>query len=139
MIVARPVFPPKHDASYEDITAEEVYDLVKDIKDPEHPSMTYQDLKVVSIEDIKVCDQSNFIHVIYTPTTPDCSMGSILGLNIKIKLMRCLPSRFTIEVICKEGAHVNGIELNKQLNDKERALAAMDNPSIMGVVNRSIQ
>ena len=52
------------------ITTEEIYPWIKQIRDPEHPTMTLQDLKVVCFDDTTVCDADNYCRVTFTPTTP---------------------------------------------------------------------
>ena len=32
----------------------------------------------------------------FTPTIPHCSMATLIGLSIRVKLLRCLPSRFKV-------------------------------------------
>ncbi|KAH0570308.1 Iron-sulfur cluster assembly protein CIA2 [Spironucleus salmonicida] len=122
----------------EQITIDEIYPWIRQIRDPEHPTMTLEDLKVVSKDALILDDHISFCEVIFTPTTPTCSMGAILGLSIKIMLMRILPLRFRIIVNCRENTHETWNSLNKQINDKERVLAAMSNKNIMKVVNSSI-
>ncbi len=107
--------------SGESIDKVEVFDLVKNLNDPEHP-LTLEQLKVVSLEDIWVSNER--VEVQFTPTIPHCSMANMIGLMIIVKLKRSLPNRFKIDVTVKIGTHQNELELNKQLNDKERVMAA---------------
>ncbi|TNJ26625.1 Cia2 [Giardia muris] len=123
------------EAGREPITAEEVYELIRAVRDPEHPTMTLEDLRVVCLGDTWVDDAASTAVVVYTPTTPGCSLGSVLGLSLKIKLVRCLPRRFRVRVRCRPGAHAEAASLGKQVNDKERALAAMTNPGVAAVVD----
>lgn len=101
--------------------------------------MTLEDLKVVSKENIIIDDANSSIKVTFVPTTANCTMGSIIGLAIKVLLMRILPLRFRIEVLCQENTHESWASLNKQINDKERVLAALTNPNVMTVIEQSIQ
>ena len=55
----------------------------------------------------------NTITVTFIPTTTNCSMGAIIGLAIKVLLMRILPLRFHITVLCKENTHDTWKSLNK--------------------------
>jgi len=43
-----------------------------------------------------------------------------------------------IYIYIKEGAHTTEEEINKQINDKERVAAAMENPSLRDVVEKCI-
>ena len=97
--------------------------------------MTLEDLKVVTPASITVHDSGNYVCVEFTPTTPTCSMGAIIGLAIKVLLMTILPLRFQFRVLCKEGTHDTWKSLNKQMNDKERVLAALSNQNVQKVID----
>ncbi|CAI7882459.1 unnamed protein product [Closterium sp. NIES-53] len=43
--------------------------------------------------------------------------------------MRCLPRRFKVDIRLSPGSHASEAEVNKQLNDKERVAAALENPN----------
>ena len=60
------------------------------------------------------------------------------GLSIKAKLARSLPARFRTEVYIPDGAHSTPDQINKQLRDKERVCAALENPSILHMVDKSL-
>jgi predicted amino acid racemase len=53
--------------------------------------------------------------------------------------MRSLPSNYKVEVKIWPGSHVQESEINKQINDKERVAAALENKSIVGLVNKNIK
>lgn len=89
-----------HSQTYQPIDSAEIYEWIKTVRDPEHLSMTLEDLKVVSKENIVINDANSSIQVTFVPTTTNCTMGSIIGLAIKVLLMRILPLRFRIEVLC---------------------------------------
>eukprot|EP01086_Lenisia_limosa_P000286 TRINITY_DN1052_c0_g1_i1.p1 TRINITY_DN1052_c0_g1~~TRINITY_DN1052_c0_g1_i1.p1 ORF type:complete len:155 (-),score=21.06 TRINITY_DN1052_c0_g1_i1:33-497(-) len=125
--------PHPYDDDYaETIDGEEVFDLIRDIGDPEHP-LTLEQLKVVCKEQIYV--KNNLIRVEFTPTIPHCSMSTVIGLSIRVRLMRCLAPATKIDVYIKEGTHNSEKTINKQLNDKERCIAALENNHLLGVVN----
>lgn len=63
----------------------EVFDLIRDINDPEHP-LTLEQLKVVAEELIKVSSQTKTVQVNFTPTIPHCSMATLIGLCIRVNL-----------------------------------------------------
>jgi len=42
--------------------AREIFDLIRDINDPEHP-LTLEDLRVVNEDDVKVDDKNNIVEV----------------------------------------------------------------------------
>lgn len=63
-------------------------------------------------------------------------MAQIIGLMIKVKLSRCLPLNMKISVKVTPGAHVKELDINKQINDKERVAAAVENPNILRILKR---
>ena len=67
------------------------------INDPEHP-LTLEQLDVVKLEDVHVDDQDNKVNVVFTPTIPHCSMATLIGLSIRVKLLRSLPPRFKVSI-----------------------------------------
>ena len=78
------------------------------------------------------------VHVRFTPTIPHCSMATLIGLSIRVKLLRSLPSRFKVDVLIEQGTHQSEQAVNKQLNDKERVAAAMENQNLSEVVNQCL-
>ena len=58
-------------------------------------------------------------------------MATLIGLMIRVKLHRSLPSRFKVDVYIEKGKHEQEVEVNKQLNDKERVLAALENNNLL--------
>ena len=65
-------------------------------------------------------------------------MATLIGLMISVKLHRCLPNRYKVDVFIEEGKHETEKEINKQLNDKERVLAALENPGLINMVNKGL-
>ena len=112
----------------------EVFELLRGIKDPEHPNSLEQ-LRVVEPDLISVDDAASRIRVFFTPTVPHCSMTTLIGLCIRVKLMRCLPRRFKMIVLVTPGSHEQELGVNKQLNDKERVAAALENEGLLRVVS----
>ena len=115
----------------------EVFDMLRSIKDPEHPH-TLEQLRVVQPGLIDVDDGRGRVHIHFTPTIPHCSMATLIGLCIRVQLLRSLPTRFKIDVNVTPGAHVSEHDLNKQLNDKERVCAALENENLLRVVNQCL-
>ncbi len=72
-----------------------VFDMLRYINDPEHP-LTLEQLNVVRPELIEVDSRNNVVKVQFTPTIPNCSMATLIGLMIRVKLHRSLPSRFKV-------------------------------------------
>ena len=63
----------------------EVFNLIRNINDPEHP-LTLEQLNVVTLPLIKVSDAGNLVSVNFTPTIPHCSMATLIGLSIRVKV-----------------------------------------------------
>ena len=74
----------------------------------------------------------------FTPTVEHCSMATLIGLCIRVKLLRTLPSRFKLDIALAPGSHASEDAVNKQLNDKERVAAALENPSLLAMVDRCL-
>ena len=79
-------------------------DLIRSINDPEHP-LTLEQLNVTQLEHISVDDANGYVLVRFTPTIPHCSMATLIGLCIRVRLLRSLPSRFKIDVLLNPGTH----------------------------------
>lgn len=72
-------------------------DLVKNINDPEHP-LTLEQLNVVQLGHIEANDAKSYVSVYFTPTIPHCSMATLIGLSIRVRLLRALPERFKVSL-----------------------------------------
>lgn len=125
------------DNSPDPVTCDEVYELLKDIRDPEHPELTLSQLRVVKRNQIYVKSASHIL-VEYTPTIPTCSVAVLIGLTLLRKLQLCLPSQYKIKVKIAEGKHVQELQVNKQLADKERIAASMENPNLSRLVRDGV-
>ena len=115
----------------------EIFDLIRDIKDPEHPN-TLEQLNVAQRQLITVDDERGLVTLTFTPTIPHCSMATLIGLSIRVKLLRSLPPRFKVDVAITPGTHASEHAVNKQLNDKERVAAALENDNLRGVVDKCL-
>ncbi|XP_070619130.1 cytosolic iron-sulfur assembly component 2A [Erythrolamprus reginae] len=118
----------------------EVYDLIRNIRDPEKPN-TLEELEVVSESCVEVAEIGlgvSLITIRFTPTVPHCSLATLIGLCLRIKLQRCLPFKYKLEIYISEGAHSIEEDINKQINDKERVAAAMENPSLREIVDQCV-
>ncbi|KAE9395838.1 FAM96B protein [Gymnopus androsaceus JB14] len=108
------------------IDQDEIFELIRHIYDPEHPN-TLEDLHVVSAPQIDIT--GNCVKVEFTPTVPHCGLSTLIGLSIRVRLIRSLPTRFKLDIMVKPGSHQSEHAVNKQLNDKERVAAALENPA----------
>lgn len=131
------------DSDREEIDEQEVYDLISTISDPEHP-LSLGSLGVVSLPDIAIIPPStpasriSTVRVLVTPTITHCSLATVIGLGLRVRLEQALPPRFRIDVRIKEGTHSTGDAVNKQLGDKERVAAAMENGTLVGVIRKML-
>lgn len=128
---------------------ERVFNVIRDIRDPEHPH-TLEELSVVDLDSISVKsppdDSPGFgkISIVFTPTVPHCSLASIIGLSIHSKLRQSSllnppgDHYYKLLVSCAEGSHASGDEINRQLADKERVSAAFENPRITSLLAQCV-
>lgn len=122
----------------DEIDSREIFDHIRIIKDPEHP-LTLEELNVVEEALIKVNDSGNRVTVEFTPTIPHCSMATLIGLCIQVKLMWCLPQRFKVDVRITPGTHASELAINKQLADKERVAAALENSHLLELLKQCLK
>ncbi|XP_061343052.1 protein AE7-like isoform X3 [Gastrolobium bilobum] len=132
---------PDDDYAVEPIDQLEVFDILfrisNFVSDPEHP-YSLEELKVITEEAIEVNDQNSYVRVTFTPTVEHCSMATIIGLCLRVKLMRSLPSRYKVDIRVAPGSHATEAAVNKQLNDKERVAAALENPNLVDMVDECL-
>ncbi|KAF2435694.1 hypothetical protein EJ08DRAFT_645389 [Tothia fuscella] len=127
----------------EAIDEQEVYDLIATICDPEHP-LSLGSLSVVNLPDIHITGPSSprskisTVLVEITPTITHCSLATVIGLGVRVRLEQALPPRFRVDVRIKEGTHSTADAVNKQLGDKERVAAALENGTLMGVLRKML-
>ena len=51
-----------------------------------------------------------------------------------MRLEQALPPNFRVEVRIKKGSHSQSEEVNKQLGDKERVAAALENANLLNIL-----
>jgi metal-sulfur cluster biosynthetic enzyme len=112
-------------------------ELIRGIKDPEHPH-TLEQLNVAQRRLIDVDDEAGRVVVRFSPTIPHCSMATLIGLCLRVKLLRSLPPRLKVDILITPGTHASEESINKQLNDKERVAAALENDHLSGMVNQCL-
>ena len=131
------------DAPREEIDSQEIYDLIASIQDPEHPN-SLASLAVVNLPDIHILPPSSplsnisTVVVEITPTITHCSLATVIGLGVRVRLEHALPPRFRVDVRIKKGTHSTDEQVNKQLGDKERVAAALENGTLMGVLKKML-
>ncbi|PRT54366.1 hypothetical protein B9G98_01986 [Wickerhamiella sorbophila] len=134
--------PELTDDEIEPIDAQEIFDLIASISDPEHP-LTLGQLAVVQLDRIYVTDTGSpdeiaKVHVEITPTITHCSLATLIGLGIRVRLERSLPPRYRIKITVTPGSHQSEEQVNKQLNDKERVAAACENEQLVKVISQML-
>ncbi|KAI0869961.1 FAM96B protein [Hypoxylon argillaceum] len=133
----------------EPIDEQEIYDLISTISDPEHP-LSLGQLAVVNLPDIHITpspsaaaatdpDTLTRVLVKITPTITHCSLATVIGLGIRVRLEQALPPNYRVDVMIKEGTHSQDDQVNKQLADKERVAAALENATLKGVLDKMLE
>lgn len=99
------------------------------------------------------------VRIEFNPTVPHCSLATLIGLCIRVKVERSLPHDIKLDIFIKKGTHNTEDEsvfyldilihfkysflsfflVNKQINDKERIAAAMENPNLRDLVENCIK
>jgi len=123
----------------------DIYDQIRTIRDPEKPQ-NLEELSVVLEELVHVyplrgANGDKFIaNIEFVPTVPHCHLATLIGLCIRTKLERTLvPGQIKLDILVKEGSHNTEQDINKQINDKERVAAAMENPNLRETVDQCIE
>ncbi|RAL52523.1 hypothetical protein DM860_017217 [Cuscuta australis] len=123
----------------------EIYDILSrllllflDIRDPEHP-YSLEQLSVLSEESITVDDKLGRILITFTPTIQHCTMATVIGLCLREKLKNYFPPHHkVVDIKVAPGSHADEESVNKQLNDKERIAAALENPNLRQLVDECL-
>ncbi|OAK93542.1 hypothetical protein IQ06DRAFT_236035 [Phaeosphaeriaceae sp. SRC1lsM3a] len=132
------------EGAVEGIDEQEIYDLISTISDPEHP-LSLGSLAVVNLPDIHILPPTSPLSSIstvvveITPTITHCSLATVIGLGVRVRLEQALPPRFRVDVRIKKGTHSTDEQVNKQLGDKERVAAALENGTLMGVLRKMLE
>ncbi len=121
-------------------------DLISTISDPEHP-LSLGSLAVVNLPDIHITPSPCLpntntltrVLVEITPTITHCSLATAIGLGVRVRLEQSLPPNFRVDVRVKAGTHSQDDQVNKQLADKERVAAALENKTLMGVIKKMLE
>jgi hypothetical protein len=128
-------------------------DLISTISDPEHPH-TLGQLSVVNLPDIRITPSPTSaeakaaandpnaltqVLVYVTPTVNHCSLVTVIGLAIRVRLEQTLPPNYRVDIQVKEGAHAQDDQVTKQLSDKERVAAALENDTLRGVLDKMLE
>lgn len=74
-----------------------------------------------------------------TPTINHCSLATVIGLAVRVRLEQTLPPGYRVDVRMKDGSHAQDDQVNKQLADKERVAAALENDTLRGILNKMLE
>jgi metal-sulfur cluster biosynthetic enzyme len=121
---AAPTAAERDEDAVDEFDQLEIFEMIRHINDPEHP-LTLEQLNVAQLGNVFLDAPQQHVLVHFTPTIPHCSMATLIGLSIRVKLLRSLPRRFKVDVRITPGSHVSEAAINKQLQDKERVAAAL--------------
>lgn len=66
---------------------------------------------VMKVKD-SVVGNVNTVRVEFNPTVPHCSLATLIGLCIRVKLERCMPYKIKLDIFIKKGAHTTENESN---------------------------
>ncbi|XP_044736321.1 MIP18 family protein galla-1 [Chrysoperla carnea] len=139
---SNPIVPNENYFENEIDLKNSVYDFIRTIKDPEKPQ-TLEDLNVVYEDGITIQPPTtgnvSVVRVEFNPTVPHCSLATLIGLCIRVKLEKNIPQYLKLDIYIKKGTHDTEDEINKQINDKERIAAAMENPNLKELVANCIK
>ncbi|KAI2626398.1 FAM96B protein [Xylaria nigripes] len=133
--------------TFEPIDEQEIYDLISTISDPEHP-LSLGQLAVVNLPDIHInpppsaaADANTLTQVLVklTPTISHCSLATVIGLGVRVRLEKALPPNYRIDIQIKEGSHSDADQINKQLSDKERVVAAQQNANLKMMLDKMLE
>ncbi|EAN95755.1 hypothetical protein, conserved [Trypanosoma cruzi] len=143
-------------------TAEDVFYELSTIRDPEKRSYTLADLGVVAQDRCSIeYDQYHsyslagdggksvsgaptpkriaVVTVVLKPTVQHCSLMALICLCVYAKLKEALPPwmcDWKIDIKLVDGSHLQKRELEKQISDKERVAAALENETLIMEMDR---
>lgn len=110
--------------------------------------MSLGQLSVINLEDIHIKpspalgvpgpDTIVEVSVEITPTITHCSLATVIGLGVRVRLEQVLPPNYRVDVACKENSHNQDDQVNKQLGDKERVAAALENDNLKSVLDNML-
>ena len=124
--------------------ADDIFDELSVIYDPERAPSTLADLEVVSRPAISVTyrrSDRGHVRVELKPTVPHCHLMALIALCVRVKLHLSLPVavHWSIEIRVAKGSHLEADAVERQANDKERVAGAMENPVLIKEVRKLIR
>lgn len=98
-----------------------------------------QDCHLISPLDLTNPSALSRVLVELTPTVSHCSLATVIGLGVRVRLEQALPPSYRVEVKIKKDTHSQAEEVNKQLADKERVAAALENDNLMSILRNMMK
>lgn len=65
-------------------------------------------MQVIAQKDLKLYT----VRIEFNPTVPHCSLATLIGLSIRIKVLRSIIEKVKLDIYIKEGAHTTEEESN---------------------------
>ena len=123
------------------LDAEDVFEELAGIRDPEFTHRTLAELAVVAPDRVTVTPtgpRHATVRVTLKPTVPHCHLISNICLSVKVKLYDALPvtTFYKVVVDLVPGSHNDEAAVVKQANDKERFAAALERPDLLREIRR---
>jgi hypothetical protein len=128
--------------------AEDIFHELQTMLDPERPSYTLAQLDVVNVTrcfvtylpGLPTSKLTARVQVVLKPTVPHCHLMLLICLCVRVRLFETLPvtTNWKVDITLVEGSHNQQAELQKQINDKERVAAAMENFLLMKEVQKLV-
>uniref|UniRef100_A0A8C7ZE97 Cytosolic iron-sulfur assembly component 2A n=1 Tax=Oryzias sinensis TaxID=183150 RepID=A0A8C7ZE97_9TELE len=94
--------------------------------------------KTIFLTNYKIIIKMILSSMSYHPPGLLLNLAMFAGLCLQVKLQRCLPFKHKLEIYLSEGTHSTEEDINKQINDKERVAAAMENPNLREIVEQCV-
>lgn len=113
----------------------EVLKVLKNVYDPEYP-VSIIELGIVKEEDITI--NGDKIIIQFTPTSPLCPMGGIIGIVIKYALEKKFGKDVEVEVKVKPGTHAEENLLNNLLQDRKKFEESVNRLKESGLLDNCI-
>lgn len=112
----------------------EILEALKKVYDPEYPASVLE-LGIVREEDVAV--EGDKTKVQFTPTSPFCPMGGVIGVVIKYALEKKVGGE--VEVKVKPGTHAQESYLNELLQDKKKYEETLNRLRESGLLDRCLE
>lgn len=141
----RSIYDPEHPNTLEELRVVSASQI----------TVRHNHVKVEFTPTVPHCGMSTLIGgVIFLSNIAKTYLSCEQGLSIRVRLLRSLPSRYKVDILVKPGSHQSEnsggycidpccttayvYSVNKQLNDKERVAAALENPPLVDTVEKCL-